>query len=318
MTVILLDDASQALTEISTNVLPIDNFRTEWLSQNASQTASIALNLFGAPAALYSAGSIVLAPLSFMIFDIMSNTNSINAISSIASSPLTVDYITSQSVFSELWQPTVMSQYANSPIILQLIKNFNSYIDQTANIDSFYDNIWNINTAVGYGLDVWGRIVNVSRQLTIPATSDYFGFQDGASDTYPFNQAPFYSGVPASQNYMLSDDAYRTLILIKAMVNIAATNIPTLNKIITSLFSGNGRVYVVDLGNMQMSYVFEFPLQPFQLAVLTQSGVLAHPTGVGVTIRQVITSTFGFAEMGESAQPFNQGVFFSQGEIIVS
>src|SRR4051812_42839886 len=62
---------------------------------------------------------------------------------------------------------TVISQYANSPILDTLVQNINESIDPTVNIDAFFDNMWNIDTAIGYGLDVWGRILGVSRTLAV-------------------------------------------------------------------------------------------------------------------------------------------------------
>lgn len=214
------------------------------------------------------------------------------------------------------YKTTILSQYANSPTLLQLIGNINACIDPHANIDAFYNNIWNIETAVGYGLDVWGRIVNVSRNLVVDASLTYWGFDDGINDYAPFGQAAFYDGPAAGSSYSLSDDAFRALILIKAMSNISATNIPTLNKIISSLFSSSGRCYVIDLGNMKMRYTFEFILQPYELAILTQSGILAHPTGVGVSILQIPTPTFGFD--GSGCAPFGVGAFLGVGEVNAS
>ena len=62
-----------------------------------------------------------------------------------------------------LWKKTILSQYDDSPTLLSMIESFNDAIDPTANITAFYENIWNVNTANGYGLDVWGQIVGVSR-----------------------------------------------------------------------------------------------------------------------------------------------------------
>ncbi|MCS6515083.1 DUF2612 domain-containing protein [Burkholderia thailandensis] len=56
---------------------------------------------------------------------------------------------------------TVLAQYANSPTLIQLVQNMNGYIDPSADIDAFYDNVWNIQTAVGRGLDIWGKIVGL-------------------------------------------------------------------------------------------------------------------------------------------------------------
>lgn len=210
-------------------------------------------------------------------------------------------------------EQTIISQYANSPTLVRLVQNMNQYIDQTANFQAFYDFVWNVNTAQGFGLDIWGRIVDVSRQLQVTNPQTNFGFSDGVNDFYPFGQQPFYSGPASTSTYTLSDEAYRTLILVKALANISATTSPALNQLLKNLFAGRGRCYVNDLGGMAMRYTFEFYLQPFESAILTQSGAFPHPAGVKVFILQVpVINTFGFAEAGTaSASPFNQGAFFS-------
>ncbi|MCW4592422.1 DUF2612 domain-containing protein, partial [Gluconacetobacter entanii] len=98
-------------------------------------------------------------------------------------------------------QQTVISQYANSPTLCTLIDAWNQCIDPTAEIDSFYNLIWNVQTAQGYGLDVWGRIVGISRVLTI--TEDLFwGFGEaGNTSAAPFGQGPFYNGSVSTANY---------------------------------------------------------------------------------------------------------------------
>jgi hypothetical protein len=208
-------------------------------------------------------------------------------------------------------EKTIVSQYANSPILCQLIQNMNQYIDQTANFKAFYDFVWNVDTAQGFGLDVWGRIVDVGRTLKIPDTPIVFGFNSGINDFAPFGQAPFTSGENATSTYVLSDTAYRTLILLKALANISATTVPALNQLLNNLFQGRGRRYVNDLGGMSMRYTFEFTLQPFEAAIITQSGAFMHPAGVGVNYLQLVPpETFGFKEAITLA-PFDNGAFFN-------
>lgn len=211
---------------------------------------------------------------------------------------------------------TVISQYANSPTLLQLIENFDQYIDPTADIDAFYDMVWNIDTAVGRGLDIWGKIVGLEngRLLKIPSAELNLGFKEaGNASSTPFGSGVFYSGSTVTENYYLSDDAFRTLILVKAMANISDGSIPSYNQLLQNLFKGRGRCYVNDLGNMQMRYTFEFYLEPFEVAILTQSGVMPRPTGVLATFMQVpIPNVFGFSEAGKtSVAPFGQGTFFT-------
>ena len=210
-------------------------------------------------------------------------------------------------------EQTIASQYANSGTIVELVTNMNEYIDQRTDFAAWYDYVWNVNTAQGFGLDIWGRIVDVSRILQVAGVVDSFGFNDAGTQTMkPFNQAPFYTGPPASTAYSLGDDAYRTLILTKALINISATTAPAINQMLQNLFSGRGRAYVSDLGGMQMRYTFEFYLAPYELSIIN-SGIFPHPAGVSVTIVQIIpTLTFGFQEAGATVTPFNDGAFYSQ------
>lgn len=185
------------------------------------------------------------------------------------------------------WFATVISQFANSPIILQMISDFAQYLDLTTDFDAFFKLCWDINTAVGYGLDRLGRVVNVSRVLHLPASGTYFGFKQ-ASDAQPFDQAPFYSGAAQlTTNYNLGDEAYRKLILAKALANISDGSIPSINQILMSLFSSYGDCYVVDNGDMTMVYHFGSTLSAVDFAIVAQSGALPKPCGVAASIVQV-------------------------------
>lgn len=208
--------------------------------------------------------------------------------------------------------PTVISQYANSATILQLIANMGDYMRPDINFEAFYNFIWNVDTAQGFGLDIWGKIVGISRLLQITADSPVFGFEnsDTPPDWAPFNQGTFSTGDLSSSTFILADSAYRILILAKALSNIVATTAPSLNRLLRNLFPGRGKAYVLDLGGMAMQFVFEFSLSPVEFAILTQSGALPHPAGVSFNVNVVPTGgNFGFAEQGGSAQPFDQGVF---------
>lgn len=180
---------------------------------------------------------------------------------------------------------TIISQYSNSPVLDALILSFNAAIDQTENIDNFYDMIFNIATAQGYGLDVWGRIVGVGRTLQFPGDINQFGFNEANSWT-GFGQGGFYSGGGTTTNFMLSDPDFRTLIYAKAAGNISDGSIPAINNILMTLFPHRGRCYVVDGLDMTLTYAFEFTLTPVELAIVQLSGVLPNPAGVAINILQ--------------------------------
>jgi hypothetical protein len=184
----------------------------------------------------------------------------------------------------DVWQ-TVISQYANASILSQLCTRFSDWIDPTANLDAFFDLVWNVDSAQGHGLDVWGRIVGVVRTITIPQPGSTLGF-DEAGSWVGFGQGTFFAGAQASPNFALSDAAFRLLIFAKALSNISDGSIPSINQILLNLFPGRGNCYVADGLDMSMTYTFAFKLTAVELAVLQQSGALPKPVGVSATIVQ--------------------------------
>lgn len=175
---------------------------------------------------------------------------------------------------------TVISQYANSPVLLALLRRLNTAIDQGANIEAFYSGVWDLRTATGYGLDVWGRIVGVNRVLRVPL-GGFFGFRE-ATDALTFGEGIWAGRGTLTSNYALADDAFRRLIFAKAALNITDGSIPSINAALMILFPDHGNCYVRDNGGMSMTYVFGAALSPLELAIVSQSGVLPKPAGVSV------------------------------------
>ncbi|MDP4023715.1 DUF2612 domain-containing protein [Methylobacterium sp. NEAU 140] len=182
------------------------------------------------------------------------------------------------------WRKTILSQYADSDRITGLIETFFQAVDQTANFDAFYDNIWNLPSAQGYGLDCWGRIVGINRVLQV-TTVAWFGFSEALPGSLSFGDArfagytpslgfaeagdqrsfdegtfafrkqfqgvdpnagagPLYPGGQLTSNYRLSDKEYLRMIYAKARANITNGSIPAVNQILISLYPGRGNVYV--------------------------------------------------------------------------
>lgn len=181
---------------------------------------------------------------------------------------------------------TLISQYAQSPVLTQLIDNLAEYFDQSANWNNFYQYVWNIDTAQNWGLDFWGQVLGVSRYLQIPTSADYLGLEGsgGTASGYPFGEGVFYDGATATETYALLDTDYRTLLYAKAFANICRTSIPVLNQLMRLLFPGLGDTYCLDTGNMTMTYYLGWAATPIQLAIVEQSGAVPHPTGVAVSV----------------------------------
>jgi len=181
---------------------------------------------------------------------------------------------------------TVISQYGNSDRIDALITTLNEALDLTEDFDNFYDYIWNVATAQGAGLDIWGRIVGVTRTLQLPSgTNQFLGFDEpGDPAEVGFNQAPFFTGTVLTSNVQLDDADFRNLILAKAASNICDGSILATNAILLALFPHRGDAYVVDNQNMTMELKFAFALTPVEQAIVETAGVLPRPNGVLVTV----------------------------------
>lgn len=206
-------------------------------------------------------------------------------------------------------EQTLISQYSESATIVQIVKDMDAWIDPSADIQAFYDYVFNVETAQGFGLDYWGKIVGIGRNLLINTDGPYLGFKEANSKT-TFADGVFYNPSSQTQTYSLPDDSYRKLIYVKALSNISSTNAAALNQLLKNLFADRGRAYVNDLGGMEMRYTFEFDLTPVELAIVQNSGAIPRPAGVSVKMINIQPSaTFGFAGTGSAT--FGEGSFFS-------
>lgn len=187
---------------------------------------------------------------------------------------------------------TVLSQYDNDPVTDALVASFGQAVNPDYLFDQFYNYVWNAldenntfidpTSIVSYGLDVWGRIVGISRVVTLNVGS-FLGFSNNNTDEasgVTFNFGIFYNGETLTENFTLTNQSYRLLILAKAAANITGDSIPEINQILLNLFPNRGNCYVQDNQNMTLTYTFKFSLQPFELGIVQNSGVLPTPTGV--------------------------------------
>lgn len=204
------------------------------------------------------------------------------------------------------WQDeTIQSQYSASPVILDLVRNFRFSVSPSMDAGLFHTKIFNVETAEGIGLDIWGRIVGIPRSLDVQR-EEYLGFYGSRLD--PFGQSPFWDGGNATGTYALEDGAYRRLIMWKALANISTADARALNRLINVLFDSPKPVYVLEIGIMAIRMVIEFEIEPYQRAILRTYGFFAKGAAVGMEWVEVPTPVLGFA--GSGLDSFNQAPFF--------
>lgn len=222
------------------------------------------------------------------------------------------------------FQRTVMRQYDNSVTLQALLGAFDEWVDPADFTAQFLLHVWDIQTATGFGLDIWGRILGQGRYLQVQQTpGDNFGFNiNGQPGTpwKPWSQAPFYNGqANGTVSFALGDEDYRKLLLVKAAANIASSDVPSINALMRAMFGDRGKTYVGydPLQPMHIGYHFEFFPTPVERSII-ESGIFPQPAGTTVRyIYKTLTyAPFGFAGMNTGANPeyvtgFNQGPFYS-------
>lgn len=217
---------------------------------------------------------------------------------------------------------TVQKQYSNSPVLLALLVSFDQWVDPAKFSTDFLANVWDISTAQGFGLDIWGRILGRSRLFQVAQSpGDNFGFfSTGGTPWKPWGQAPFYGGQAAGTvAFALQDAHYRKLLLVKAAANIARCDCPSINALMRSMFGDRGKCYVgYDIAHpMDIAYHYEFFPTAIEKAII-ESGLFPQPAGTNphYVYKTLTYAPFGFRTMNGGTNPnvvvgFNQNPFYS-------
>ena len=185
----------------------------------------------------------------------------------------------------------ILHQYANSPKLLSIIDKLADMLSTATDNKNFYDKVLNIKTAVGFGLDNWGAILDTPRSFTLTLDDD-------------------------TRQVTLDDDTYRLILLLKCAKNISNGSCPDIFKAISAILGNSGDIYISEIKPMQLRYSFGFLIDSTLLAILEQLSVFPKPVGVGVEIYELPDyNIFGFN--GQELSNFNNGTFF-QGERILT
>lgn len=206
---------------------------------------------------------------------------------------------------------TIQSQYSSSPRIKYLIRAFHQAILPDADIKLFYDKIFNLETAEGIGLDIWGRIVGVERNMLTVANIGvkYFGLGNSRlqmKQIQGFDQAPFFND-DLSEKLTLSDEAYRFLIKAKALANISSGSLADLNRLVKTLLP-HVSVKITRVEPMHLMMICVGKLSDFERNLLISGQFPPIPTGVKLDLDLQDSPYFGFNHVENT--PFDQGAFY--------
>lgn len=161
----------------------------------------------------------------------------------------------------------MIGQYANSPVLVALDNGLQNLFDDGQFVQNWYNVVFNLKTASGYGLDVWGKILNRSRQFIYNGNEYYLkGEQTIGGKHYTAEQM---------------ENFYRLILQITAMRYIGNASIYSINSILNAVFENYGKAYCVEDSTMQIRYYFEFYVDDVLKVVIETLNL--HPTGVLVS-----------------------------------
>lgn len=172
-------------------------------------------------------------------------------------------------------------QYESSPVLQKLVENWKSTFSFESDLINFFNQVYNLETATTYGLNVWGTILNTSRTVFIPSytsTNPTFGFE--GTGLQPFNQGIFYTG-NAPFYFVLTDEQYRILLLLKLVGGYSNGSISGLNLCLKTYFRDRGLIYCEPVGKMFYNIISDFSLTANETLIFEYTDALPLPAGVG-------------------------------------
>jgi len=168
-------------------------------------------------------------------------------------------------------------QYNNATRLNQLIDNEQLFAN--TNISNYWkgwqSEHFNLTTANGTGLDLWGTI------LSLPRPADY------------------------------PDDMYRKLLQARIMLFNSNGSIYDINKFLKWIFS-DARIFVIDRQDMTIRIYLMFALSDDEMQVLTNGNFLPRPAGVLLQFYVLSNIPLGFntAEASTMWETFDNGTFW--------
>lgn len=141
--------------------------------------------------------------------------------------------------------------------------------------DDWISDVFDLTTANEFGLSVWAAILDIplvvvpSAQLEKPL----FGFE---SNNVGFTQGNFASAQMLSS---LTVEQRRLVLRLRYFSLTTRAAVPEVNVFLSQVF-GEGVVYVEDLGDMAVRYVFTVAPSSAVELILTEFDVLPRPAGV--------------------------------------
>ena len=203
-------------------------------------------------------------------------------------------------------------QYKLPKAIAEIDMKSQFWIDFMDDCLKFID-MWNIDTAEKYSLDVLGRIFGVSRTSISMTEKEYLTYYEQTGGLGWGRGRWYVAGEAFRETILLTDQEFR--FLIKARIWKLYQN-PSLDYLTDALQALTGDdAYIVDNGNMTMKVYYgnTIALDSFIKFAVENLDILPRPVGVMYTYEQAGVKYFGF-----NGEEFDNNYGFGVGRFIDS
>lgn len=193
----------------------------------------------------------------------------------------------------------VYHQYENTNIeeLLQGIQDIRNKYIQGA-VDSFISDVFNLRTAIGDGLDCWGKLLKFPRYLPIPTERppelgnvQEFSFYDRKT----FSKLQFHQ-IKVDDYLRLPDFAYRLLLTMLLQKQNVFPNVIEMSKLNKDVFASIG-INILVQDSEKMDYVIllaDKELPPWLDYVLKHYDIILRPLCVGSKLVVNLRKPIGF------------------------
>lgn len=168
----------------------------------------------------------------------------------------------------------IQDQYKNTNIET-LINGLADLYDKliTQPLNDFYNNIYNLDTASGIGLDLWGE------KLNFPRTIRYINEE-----------------TEIENSVTLQDDEYRLVLQVVSLRIYTKMSVAGINQSLKELFSFyNADAYTLDNQDMTyVNYIFVWEIPEYLKQAFNNYDLLPHPLAVGTRYREAVYQILGF------------------------
>ena len=186
-------------------------------------------------------------------------------------------------------------QYKLPKAIAEIDMKSQFWIDFMEDCLKFID-MWNIDTAEKYSLDVLGRIFGVSRSSVSLTEKEYLTYYEKTGGLGWGRGRWYRSGEAFRETILLTDQEFR--FLIKARIWKLYQN-PSLDYLTDALQDLTGDdAFIIDNGDMTMrvAYGSGIALDSFIKFAVENLDILPRPVGVGYRYEQAYVKYFGFGD----------------------